>query len=107
MALHTLFAPALAQIEAKWPTLVDATRAKLTANLPDFAERTAILDWNARLSMQDKRLLEPCQALYGALMQWDGLSPQERVAVFMAGVEPISKLAAAMGLIPGIRKAVA
>lgn len=100
--LPSLFAPAVAQIEAKWPSLSPEQREKLAANLPDFTERAAVLDWNARLSLQSPRFLEPCQAVYQALMAWDSLSTQERVVVMMAGIEPISKTAYALGLVAGI-----
>lgn len=107
MALHSLFAPALAQIEAKWANLPAEKIAALTANLPSLEERTHFLDWNARLSMQDKRLLEPCQATYAAVMAWNTLSDLEKVAVFVAGIDPLSRLAADLGLIGGVKRAVA
>lgn len=99
--LPDLFAPALAQIEAKWPTLSPEVQAKLTAALPDLRERHAVLDWNARLSATDRRFLEPCQAVYSALMAWDGLSVVEKLTVTQAGIGPISQMAAKLGLIPG------
>lgn len=102
MPLHALFSPALAQIETKWPTLREPTRRKLEADLPDFRERHAVLDWNARLSMQSPRFLEPCQAVYAALMAWDTLTVTEKLTVTQAGIGPISQAAAALGLIPGV-----
>ncbi len=103
MPLHPLFAPQLAQIEAKWPTLPAETQANLTAALPDLRERLAVLDWNARLSAHSPRFLEPCQALYAALMAWDGLSVMEKLAVTQAGIGPISQMAAKLGLVPGAK----
>ncbi len=102
MILHSLFLPALTQIQTKWPTLSTETKAKMVANLPDLAERHAFLDWNARLSAQDPRLLEPCQAAYAAVMAWDGLSEVEKIVVVMAAMDPLTKLAAGFGLIAGV-----
>lgn len=102
MALPAIFSPALSQIEAKWPSLSPEQVAKLTANLPDLQERLQFFEWNARLSTMDRRFLEPCQAVYAALQAWEGLSLQERVTVTMAGIEPVTKAAAALGLIGGI-----
>lgn len=99
--LPALFAPALAQITERWVTLSPAKIQTLVKALPDATERATVLDWNARLSMQDRRFLEPCQAVYEALKTWDNLTDMEKVTVSMAGIGPISEAAARLGLIPG------
>lgn len=100
--LHDLFAPALAQIQAKWATLPEPTKAKLIACLPDLTERHTFLDWNARLSASDPKFLVPCQATYAAVMAWDSLSVIERLTVAQAGMGPISAAAANRGLVGGV-----
>lgn len=99
--LPSLFAPALKQVEARWITLPEATKTKLTEALPSLEERLHVLDWNARLSAHDRRFLEPCQAVYVALMSWDSLSVPEKLTVSQAGIGPITQVAAKLGLIPG------
>ena len=99
--LPTLFAPALAQITERWTKLSAHQIEKMVKALPDATERATVLDWNARLSMQDRRFLEPCQAVYEALRTWDSLTDMEKVTVSMAGIGPISEAAARLGLIPG------
>lgn len=102
MVLHDLFAPALAQITAKWATLPQATKDALAISLPDLTERHTFLDWNARLSATEPKFLVPCQATYAAVMAWDSLSVIERLTVAQAGMGPISAAAANRGLVGGV-----
>ena len=96
-----LFAPAVRNVEAKWPLLTPEVQARLVGALPDVGERLACLEWNARLSTMDAKLVEPCQAIFAVLQDWQSLSVVEQVAVFTAGIGPMAELAKRMGLVGG------